>query len=319
MFVPATRIVPPLVYVPNAATGAADMIDQRTGRRIGRVPVGGAPALLVPDHDLRRLWVSDPVRGLVQPIGPRSARRGKPLRISRPGTLYFTPDGRAALVLTGPASYIDFRHPRTMDLLGTVRLPCKSVLRADFSADGSSLLATCPTSRKLVRVAPGHRAVTGAVKLPRGSRPGDLRLSPDGRTFFVADPAKGGLWTVDAVSLRPTGFVRTGPGAHGLMFDRAYRRLFVTGGKGTVSAVDVVTRRVSQLWQAPGGRPLEPGGVSSDGHALWLSDPSAGRVYALSTRTGRPLHDVRVGGRPGSPCVYPQPGRYSLGGPGLYR
>ncbi|WP_395110880.1 YncE family protein [Actinomadura sp. SCN-SB] len=319
MLAPTARGLPPRVYVPNAATGTVDVIDQQTGRLAGRIRVGGTPDLIVPSGDLRRLWVTDLDGGVFRPVAPSPARRGEPLRISRPGVLYFSPDGRTAIVPAARPGRVDFRHPRSMEPLGTLRLPCTSAYRAGFSADGSSLVTTCPASRKLVRVDLARRAVTAGLKLPRGARPGDLRLSPDGRTFLVADPAKGGLWTVDAARLRATGFVRTGPGAHGLVFDRSHRRLFVIGRDGTVSAYDLAGGTVSRLFRSPGGRPLLAGGVSPDGGALWLSDPLNGTVYALSTQTGRPFRKVRVGGHPGSPCVHPQPGRVSLGGTGLYR
>ncbi|MFC5747038.1 YncE family protein [Actinomadura rugatobispora] len=319
MLGPEARSLPPRVYVPNAGTGTADVIDQRTGRLLGRVRTGGAPSQIVPAWDLRRLWVADPGHGRVQPIGPRYAHRGRALPISRPGPLYFTPDGRAALLMAGRHSGIDLRDPRTMRPLGTIRLPCAGAQRADFAADATYLVTACPSAGTVVRVDPSRRAVTGTLRLPAGARPADLRLSPDGAMFYVTDAAKGGLWLIDAAGFRTAGFVRTGPGAQGLVLGRGSRLLYVLGGDGTVAALDLATRRVTRLWRVPGGGAAVPGGVTADGAELWLAAPAAGMVYALSTRTGRPVHAVRVGGRPGGPCVHPQPARYSLGGPGLYR
>ncbi|MFI0353747.1 YncE family protein [Actinomadura sp. 9N407] len=319
MLGPESRDLPPRVYVPNAATGTADVIDQRTGRLLGRVRTGGAPTLIVPGWNLRRLWVHDLVNGTAVPIAPRSAHRGESLRISRPGPLYFTPDGRDAFLMVGRLARIDFRHPKTMKPHGSMKLPCQGATGADHSADASFLVASCPPSGRLIRVDPSRRSVTATLRLPAGSRPDDLRLSPDGRTFLVADAAKGGLWQVDAARFRVTGFIRTGPGAHGLVLGRESQRMFVLGGDGTVSSVHLATQRVTRLWRTPSGRSPLAGGVSADGETLWLTDPAVGTVYAVSTRTGRTVHAVKVGGRPGNACVYPQPARYSLGGPGLYR
>ena len=46
--------------------------------------------------------------------------------------------------------------------------------------------------------------------------PQDVKLSPDGRVFYVADVAANGVWLVDADRFRRIGFVPTGRGAHGL-------------------------------------------------------------------------------------------------------
>ena len=61
------------------------------------------------------------------------------------------------------------------------------------------------------------------------------------------------------------------------------------------------------------------GGVSSNGKVLWLSGRYDGEVYALSTRNGRLLARIQVGQGPHGLCVWPQPGRYSLGHTGDMR
>jgi hypothetical protein len=42
-------------------------------------------------------------------------------------------------------------------------------------------------------------------------------------------------------------------------------------------------------------------------------------VYAINTRTGRLRRRIKVGGGPHGVCVFPQPGRYSLGHTGVFR
>ena len=61
------------------------------------------------------------------------------------------------------------------------------------------------------------------------------------------------------------------------------------------------------------------GGVSADGRVLWLSGSYGGEVYAISTRNGHLLARIPVGSGPHGLCVYPQPGRYSLGHTGVFR
>ena len=61
------------------------------------------------------------------------------------------------------------------------------------------------------------------------------------------------------------------------------------------------------------------GGVSASGRVLWLSGRYNAVVYAISTRTGKLLHRIPVGLGPHGVCVWPQPGRYSLGHTGVMR
>ncbi|CNF09043.1 YVTN family beta-propeller repeat protein [Mycobacterium tuberculosis] len=328
MIAPNARGMPPRIYVANGRV--VDVVDPATARVTGRFPVGASASRVVPSWDLRRLWATDRAHGLLVPIGPRSGHRGRPVEVAGAAGLYFTPDGRDALVPASRPRRIDVRDPRTMRLRASVPMPC-SAGHADFSAGGASLVATCTAAGALARVDLAGRRVTGTIRLPDGARPGDLRLSPSGAVFYVADAAEGGVWLVDAHRFALLGFVPTAPGARGLAISRDARRLFVVGG-GRLSAVDFRTRRVVSSWPLPGGgspapgggSPVPsggspvPGGVSSDGTALWLAD-RAGLVYAVSTRTGRVVRKVRVGGRPAGLCVHPQPGRYSLGGTGLYR
>ena len=144
--------------------------------------------------------------------------------------------------------------------------------------------------------------------------PQDVRVSPDGRTFFVADLAAGGVWKVDGRRLRVRGFIATGKGAHGLYPSRDGKLLYVANrGEGSVSVISFATQRQVAKWRIPGGGSPDMGGVSADGKVLWLSGRYSNEVYALSTRSGHLLARISVGAGPHGLCVWPQPGRYSLG------
>ena len=60
-------------------------------------------------------------------------------------------------------------------------------------------------------------------------------------------------------------------------------------------------------------------GCRPDGRTLWLSGRYDGVVYVIGTRTGRLLAEVGVGSGPHGVCVWPQPGRRSLGRTGILR
>jgi DNA-binding beta-propeller fold protein YncE len=190
----------------------------------------------------------------------------------------------------------------------------------DFTAAGHKLLASCEFGGRLVVVGLDHERVIRSVGLRAGAMPQDVKLSPDGRVFYVADMASNGVWLIDAHTFRRLGFVQTGRGAHGLYPSRDSRRLFVSNrDEGSISVISFRTRRPVRKWQLPGGASPDMGGVSADGRVLWLSGRYDSEVYAISTRTGRLIKRIPVGSGPHGLCVYPQPGRYSVGHTGAFR
>jgi len=158
------------------------------------------------------------------------------------------------------------------------------------------------------------------VSIPNNGQPQDVKLSPDGTTYYVSDLRAAGVWGVDAISLRIRGFISTGAGAHGLYVSRDARSLYVANrATGSVSVIDFATRAVSATWRLPGGGSPDMGNVSADGTVLWLSGRYDAEVYAIDTATGQLLARIPVGSGPHGLCVWPLPGRYSLGHTGILR
>jgi len=165
-----------------------------------------------------------------------------------------------------------------------------------------------------------HRRVLGTLSLPGGRAPQDVKLSPDGSVFYVADMNAGGVWELDGTDLKVIGFFRTGSGAHGLYPSRDAKYLYVTNrSEGSISIVSFRTRKPVAKWWIPGGGSPDMGNVSADGKVLWLSGRYNAVVYAISTSNGRLLAKIPVGSGPHGLCVWPQPGRYSLGHTGILR
>lgn len=315
MFGPAVRGLPGRVYVPDSGGAAVDVVDTTSYHVLRRIPVGRAPRQVVPSWDLKTLWVTS--RRSLVPLDPRTGEAGRRVPVAAPSDLYFSVDGRAALLLDSRRGRIQIRDPATMRYRSTVRVPCSGLTRADFSATGDTMVVGC-ASGLVARVdVAGHRS-TGTLRLAAGARPQDVRLSPDGTTFYVADRGRGGVWLVDAQRFRKTGFIRTGRGAHGLYPSRDAGILYVTnGGERTVSLVSFSLRRQIGRWRVPAAP--DAGGVSATGRVFWLSSRAGDAVYAISTRTGHVIRKVRTGPGPRGLCVHPQPGRFSLGNTGNYR
>lgn len=311
MLAPVARTLSGRLYVPVA--GGLDIVDPATYRVVRRIPLGGRPRQVIPSWDLKTLWVTE-TGGLV-PVDARTGTRGRKVSVAAVSDLYFSLDGSAALVLDARRGRIEVRDPHTMRYRSVLTVPCAGLTHGDFSAAGDALAIGCRTGRLALVDLTRHRA-TRTLRLAAGSEPKDVRLSPDGTTFYVADHGRGGVWLIDAVRFTKKGFVRTGRGPSGLYPSRDATTLYVTN-RGSVSLISFARRRPVRRWKTPAA----PGAaaVSGTGRVLWLSAPGTGAVYALDTRTGRMVHKVAVGAAPRGLCLHPQPGRFSLGHTGNYR
>jgi YVTN family beta-propeller protein len=319
---PVVRGDPALVYVPNSLSNTVDVISQRTLRVVAQFPVGPLPQHVTPSYDLRTLYVDNDLGNSLTPIDPRTAKPGRPIRVEDPYNLYFTPDGRFAIVVAERLQRLDFRDPNTMRLVYSLPVPeCRGVDHMDFSADGRYAFASCEFAGRMIEIDLRTEHVIRTVVINHGlSSPQDVKLSPDGRTVYTADQQNGGVWEIDPYSFRVIGFLRTGAGAHGLYPSRDAEFMYVANRQaGSISVVSFRTRRVIKTWQLPLPASPDMGGVSADGNTLWLSGRYNAVVYAIDTRTGRLRAAIPVGDGPHGLCVWPQPGRYSLGHTGILR
>jgi YVTN family beta-propeller protein len=315
----AVRGDPERVYVPNSASNTVDEIDPRTYRIVRHFSVGLVPQHVVPAYDLHTLWVTNDIGNSLTPINPRTGAPGRPVQVEDPYNMYFTPDGRYALVMAEQLRRIDFRDPHTMRLVREVRVPgCAGVNHADYTASGRYMLVSCEFAAEMVVIDVPDKRLVATVRLPPRASPQDVKLSPRGGLFYVADLTYGGVWKIDATNFRVVGFLPTGSGAHGLYPSRDATRLYVSNrGAGSVSVVDFRSGRVVATWNI-GGSP-DMGGVSADGRVLWLSARYDACVYAIDTRTGKLRRRIAVGDGPHGLSFFPQPGRYSLGHTGIMR
>ncbi|UUS33062.1 MULTISPECIES: YncE family protein [Streptomyces] len=319
---PAVRDFPSRVYVPNTLSGTVSVIDPATYRVVDTVPVGKHPQHVVPSWDLKTLWVTNDQGHTLTPLDPATGRRrGGDVAVRDPYNLYFTPDGRYAVVMASLDRELVFRDPHTMERRHTEPAPCHGVNHADFSADGRYAVVSCEFSGELLKVDTRRKEVVARLALPfAGAMPQDVKLSPDGRTFYVADMMAHGLWALDGDAFTTPRLLPTGKGCHGLYVSRDSREMYVPNrGEGSVSVFDFARQRVTKKWWLPDGGSPDMGGVSADGTVLWLSGRYHSEVYAIDTRTGRQLARIPVGDGPRGLAVYPQPGRYSLGHTGVFR
>ena len=233
-----------------------------------------------------------------------------------------------------------------MALERSLPVPCRGVNHADYSADLSFFLASCEFSGKLLVIdrqatrvikvinlndtkTPGATSAGEAMRMggarsnlvPGASAmPQDVRLTPDGTRFLVADMLRNGIWVINASTPRIERFIPTGKGAHGIYPDREGRRMFVSNrDEGSISVLDASSLAITATWRIPGGGSPDMGGVTADGSQLWLSGRYNAEVYVLNTTTGALIKRIKVNAGPHGLLVWPQPGSFSLGHTGNTR
>src|SRR5437667_3888975 len=237
--VPA-RARPP-VYVPNSHDGSVTVIDPRRYRVVRTFPTGDLPQHVVPSYDLTTLWVANNRGNSLTPIDPVTGREGTGVPVADPYNLYFTPDGRLAIVVAERRRELDFRDAKTMALVQSLPLGCKGVDHLEFTADGRFAVATCEFSGQLVKVDLATRTVVGYLTLDpgglaRSGMPPDIRSSPDGRVFYVADRKANGGYLVVPEVVRRLGVVPLGKGTHGIYPSRDGRFMYVTNRRRNPTA-----------------------------------------------------------------------------------
>jgi YVTN family beta-propeller protein len=325
----------PRIYVPNSGSDTVDVIDPATYKVVEHFSVGHQPQHVVPSWDGKTLWVLNDLGDSLTKIDPVTGKKGETLPVTDPYNMYYTPDGKYAIVVAEAKKRLDFRDPTTMKLVQSLPVPCSGVDHVDYSASGRYFLASCEFSGKILKVDVEQKKLAGVLTLnremthgPKSTKhlnmnvamPQDVKISPDGKVFYVADMESDGVHLVDGETMTKIGFLATGKGAHGLYPSRDSKFLYVSNrDEGSVTVIDFATRKIVNKWKIPGGGSPDMGGVSADGKVLWLSGRYSSEVYAIDTTDGKLLAKVPVGLQPHGLCVYPQPGRYSLGHTGIFR
>jgi YVTN family beta-propeller protein len=353
------------IYVPNLRSNDVWVVDPQAMKVVDKFKVGYSPQHVVPSWDLRTLWVTNNAErrndGSLTPIDPKTGKRGPDVVVDNPYNMYFSPDGKSAIVVAEARKRLDFRDPQTMALQYSIDVPgCAGVNHADFSIDGRFAIFTCEFAGTLAKIDLVERKVLGYLQLkmpetrykevPGGPRvqagkvwepgeteictvkkgmPQDIRSSPDGKRFYIADMHADGVHIVDGASFTQVGFIPTGLGAHGLYPSRDGKRLYVANrgshkihgsrkGNGGVAVIDFATEKIVARWGVPGGGSPDMGNVSVDGRYLWLAARYDDVIYRFDTGSGE-VRQITVGAEPHGLTVWPQPGRYSLGHTGNLR
>jgi YVTN family beta-propeller protein len=254
------------IYVPNHKAHTVSVIDPATLKVVSTFKVGLYPQHVVPSWDLKTLYVANNAensdKGSLTVVDPLTGKPGKTIPVDDPYNMYWTPDGKHAIVVAEAFKRLDFRDPVTMKLDYSINTPdCDGINHADFGIDGRTAFFTCEFNGSITKIDLANRKVLGTLKLSRyfdrpealalvktslktpkyvpdpqqaggqicitPGMPQDVRFSPDGRTLYVADMMADGVHVVDAETFKQFAFIPTGVGAHGLYPSRDGKLLYV--------------------------------------------------------------------------------------------
>jgi YVTN family beta-propeller protein len=248
-------------------------------------------------------------------IDPATGDLAGEIAVEDPYNLYFTPDGRSAVVVAERLRRLDFRDPQTWELQASVRVEPPGVDHLAFSRDGSYLVASTEFSGFLAKVDLGTYEIVSLLEV--GGAPIDVVRDPrDDAVMYVANQALHGVHVVDTASMSEIGFIATGQGTHGLLLSKDKTQMFASNRLGgTISVIDLATRQVVATWPT-GGSP-DMGLLNPAGDTMWIANRYHASVMAIDTSTGEVRCRVPTESGPHGLTYFPTPGVHSIGHNGL--
>ena len=307
---------PERVYVPTAVGNKVHVIDPKTFKIIATHDVGRFPHHITPSWDLTKLYVTNTGGNSLTVIDPMTGQISGEIRVEDPYNLYFTPDGKMAIVVAERHKRLDFRDLRTWKLIKSVHVEWPGVDHLAFSRDGAYLVASCEWSGRIVKV--DLKKLELVADMALGKLPIDVLRPPRQHLMFIADQGVGGVFVVDPDAWKELQFIRTGRGTHGLLLSHDQKSIYASNREeGSISVIDIATRKVVTKWKT-GGSP-DMGQLSPDGTQFWISSRYHSDVRVIDTRTGKVIATIPTEKEPHGLTYFPTSrGTRSLGHNGVY-
>lgn len=261
MLSPSTTNALKRVYVPNGESGTVSVIDPATYQVIDIYATGRDPQHVVPSYDLQTLWVLNNKSNSLTPIDPTTGKPGKNVPVDDPYNLYFTLDGKYAIVVCEARKQLQLHDPKTMKFISSIPTQCGGANHMEFTLDGKYAIVTCEYAGKLMKVDIDNKKVVGYLSLvvkpvkrnesellsdvviskdgkfvlnvnndtcSQPSMPQDIRSAADGKIFYVADMMRDGVVLIDPIRFTEIGFIPTSVGTHAIYPSRDGKLFYVS-------------------------------------------------------------------------------------------
>jgi YVTN family beta-propeller protein len=307
---------PERVYVPNTVANTVQVIDPKTFRVIATYKTATEPHHITPSWDLTRLYVNNTKGNALTVIDPSTAKIVGVVPVLDPYNLYFTPDGKYAIVVAERYERLDFRDPKTWTLVKSVPIPQPGVDHMAFSRDGSYLVTSTEYSGTLIKVDLARLEVAATMKV--GGLPIDVVRVPGSNLMYVANQKKNGVHVIDPDLWKEITFIPTGKGTHGILLSHDRKSLYVSNRLGgSISIIDVASKKVVNKWNI-GGSP-DMGQLSPDGKQFWITGRYHGEVAVIDTTSGQVIRSIHTDAGPHGLTYFPtSAAAHSVGHNGIY-
>lgn len=240
-------------------------VDTDSHEVVAKVPVGKHPAHVVLGRDGSFAYVTNGGENTVSVVDTAARRVVATVPVGAyPHGIRDSPDGREAYVANlkgGTVSVIDTATNKEVAQIAVGRGPAQT----GFAPDASLAFVSLSQENKVALIDPASRKVVRTIDV--GTVPIQVYATPDSRTLLVANQGskqKPGdtVSIIDLTSSKVAATVRTGPGAHGVVVDRAGRYAYVSNiYANSVSVIDVKAAKVVAnvpVGKAPNGISVTP-------------------------------------------------------------
>ena len=115
---------PEIAYVPNHTSNTLTEIDVKTKKIIATYKMKPGPQHVVPSWDLKVLYANSDKGNTLTPFDAKTGKPGKKIPLMDPYNLYFTPNGKYAVVMEERMKEIVFVDPHTFKVKKILKTRC---------------------------------------------------------------------------------------------------------------------------------------------------------------------------------------------------
>ncbi len=282
----ATPVQSNFAYFADYPTSSVAVLNTTTGQVVSSITVGNAPAGVSVSPDGSHVYVANQADGTVSVIDAATNTVTALVTVGiSPLGICVSPDGKWV--------YVGNENPGSISVINTAT----NTVATTFPVGGVYGLAVSPDGNLLyVTMAGGQVIVINTVSytvlntIPIGDFPGQIVISPDGKTAYVpcvlnTNPLTSSVYVVNLTTNMVSAIIPVGSSAAGIAISPDGSRLFVTNQvDNTISVIS--TANNSLIANILIGPVISIGiSVSADGRKIYVGNDSSNAAVVIDAST----------------------------------